>query len=260
MEHVRKFESEIFNSGHVHFAGYFNLASLQSDDLVEFLRALRERNIPISLDPQSDVTDMWTGKDSNFHKVLPLLDFFFPSDNEALSICRGYGFPTDSLEEAAKYLSGKLHPKAYLVLKCSADGAKVYQQGALLASVGVYRTAVVDTTGAGDSFNAGFLAGWRKTRNIEVALQYGAASGAVRVSTLGGCELPPSIADLEAIIKGARVPDIVQQVATRKSPKPPQKSRSWVASAAYVSLGVLLGVGLSWFVSTPLPKLGKGKK
>ena len=46
--------------------------------------------------------------------------------------------------------------------------------------------AVVDTTGAGDAFNAGFLHSWLSTSNLEASLAAGIEAGSLSVQSAGG--------------------------------------------------------------------------
>jgi len=70
-----------------------------------------------------------------------------------------------------------------VVVKLGRDGAQ-WQQGFIAASAPAERVDVVDTTGAGDSFAAGFLASWLLHPEPETALAAGnrvAASAVTRV-------------------------------------------------------------------------------
>ena len=54
---------------------------------------------------------------------------------------------------------------------------------------------VVDTTGAGDSFDAGFLAAWLAGEPPQRALALGNACGALSTRALGGIEAQPTMAE-----------------------------------------------------------------
>ncbi len=70
-------------------------------------------------------------------------------------------------------------------MKLGARGALVCTGGKLFR-VPAVKTRVVDTTGAGDSFDAGFLASFLKGGSIEASARAGAAAGARAVSAVGG--------------------------------------------------------------------------
>jgi len=60
---------------------------------------------------------------------------------------------------------------------------------------------VVDTTGAGDSFNAGYMYGYLTGENVETCLLYGNACGALSVGAYGGSTGTPDREGMEDFIK-----------------------------------------------------------
>jgi sugar/nucleoside kinase (ribokinase family) len=62
----------------------------------------------------------------------------------------------------------------------------------------------VDTTGAGDSFNAGFLHRWLEGAPLLDCLRLGAACGALSTRGLGGTAAQPTLAEAEALVQGHR--------------------------------------------------------
>ena len=61
----------------------------------------------------------------------------------------------------------------------------------------------VDTTGAGDSFNAGFLAAWLDGRPLDAALRLAVACGSLSTHTAGGTDGQPTLAEAEAAVRAA---------------------------------------------------------
>ena len=76
------------------------------------------------------------------------------------------------------------------VVKCGADGAWARAEGKTLRAPAC-AAEVVDTTGAGDAFNAGFLHAWLSGRPMADCLAAGNRSGAASVATRGGFGAPP---------------------------------------------------------------------
>jgi sugar/nucleoside kinase (ribokinase family) len=128
---------------HIHFAGPYLQTNLRPR-ITDLLRSARSLGLTTSLDPQWDMTGKWAFMD----EWLPLLDFFFPNHDEALSI-------TDAAS-AAQSLRALAARTACPVVKLGAKGALLLQSGRVL-QVPAPVVKVVDTTGAGDSFDAGFL-------------------------------------------------------------------------------------------------------
>ena len=73
--------------------------------------------------------------------------------------------------------------------------------GDTLVRVPAYRVETVDTTGAGDSFNAGFLHGWLQGAPVVDCLRLGAACGALSTRALGGTAAQPTLAEAEALVR-----------------------------------------------------------
>jgi len=83
--------------------------------------------------------------------------------------------------------------------------AKLGEQGAMtldgdaVVAVPACPVEAVDTTGAGDSFNAGFLRRWLDGAPLVECLRLGAACGALSTRALGGTAGQPTLAEAEAL-------------------------------------------------------------
>ena len=62
-----------------------------------------------------------------------------------------------SIAEVAKWLAARAKPEAAIIIKRGANGASAWQAG-IKTEIPAPKVKVVDTTGAGDAFNAGYLA------------------------------------------------------------------------------------------------------
>lgn len=128
---------------HIHFAGPYQQTKLRPH-IARLLMTARQMGLTTSLDPQWDMTGKWDLMD----EWLPLLSFFFPNRDEVLSIT-GAG----SLKAGCRALAART---ACPVIKAGRDGAMIWQNGKAV-TLPTPDVNVVDTTGAGDSFDAGFL-------------------------------------------------------------------------------------------------------
>jgi sugar/nucleoside kinase (ribokinase family) len=128
---------------HVHFAGPYQQTKFRPE-IARLLDLAAGLGISASLDPQWDATERWEHMD----EWLPRLAYLFVNDSEAVSITRA------SSPEAACLELGRRTRLA--VVKTGPAGAMVAVDGALRRVPG-YPVTVVDTTGAGDNFDAGFL-------------------------------------------------------------------------------------------------------
>jgi len=72
-----------------------------------------------------------------------------------------------------------------VVLKRAERGALALADGQRYAALAHPVAQVIDPVGAGDGFDAGFLAGWLRGASIEESLALGARIGAAAVQVLG---------------------------------------------------------------------------
>jgi sugar/nucleoside kinase (ribokinase family) len=158
---------------HVHVSSYYLQAAL-TPAVPDVFRAVRARGGTTSVDPNWDPSERW---DAGLLDLLALTDVFLPNAMEATRVAH-----TSDLDAAATSLGA--HARIVAI--------KNGDRGALSVSEGVthrvepVRVAVVDSTGAGDSFDAGFLAAWLDGASIERALALANACGALSTRAIGG--------------------------------------------------------------------------
>jgi len=88
----------------------------------------------------------------------------------------------------------------FIVLKMGKKGAKVYK-GEEVFFAPSYKVDVVDELGAGDAFDAAFLASILKGKDIKMSLKYGNAAGAIVVGAIGDIEPLPTWEEIEIFLK-----------------------------------------------------------
>jgi sugar/nucleoside kinase (ribokinase family) len=165
--------ASLHRARHLHMGAYFLLASLHSGAEALFRKA-RRAGLTTSLDCNYDPAEKW---DSEILSVLPHTDIFFPNEAEALRITR-----TKSVEKAALRLSEEVR---IVAIKRGESGVLLRANGCTW-SVPARPARVVDTTGAGDSFNAGFLAKFLSGADVQECAEAGVAAAAKTVAVMGG--------------------------------------------------------------------------
>jgi sugar/nucleoside kinase (ribokinase family) len=105
------------------------------------------------------------------------VDILFANEDEALQLTGG-----SDLDQALATLSAKI---ATLVVTCGAAGAIAIEEGRRIEIPAAPVAKVVDTTGAGDLFAAGFLAARCRGHDLERCLQAGALAAAEVISHFG---------------------------------------------------------------------------
>jgi sugar/nucleoside kinase (ribokinase family) len=172
---------------HLHVGSYFLLDALCPDLPVLFAEAHRA-GLSTSLDTNWDPSGAWDG---GLGRVWPHCDVWMPNEAEARAIAR-----RDDLESAMDLLACQV---PVLAVKLGADGA-VARQGAEVARAPALSMEVVDTTGAGDSFDAGFiygyLNGWSLGQSLGLACACGSLSTRAAGGTAGQATLPEALAAL----------------------------------------------------------------
>jgi sugar/nucleoside kinase (ribokinase family) len=173
---------------HLHIGSWFLQDGLR-DDAGALLAAARQAGLTTSLDPNWDPSGGWDG---GLRDLLRHLDLLFPNQAELARIS-----DDDAVETAAVKLAA-LGP--LVAVKCGADGALVASPDGIVARVGAYGVSAVDTTGAGDTFDAGFLAAWLDGASPADALRAGAVAGALATTALGGTAGQPTMTALRAAL------------------------------------------------------------
>jgi sugar/nucleoside kinase (ribokinase family) len=174
---------------HIHITSYFLQHALRPG-LPDLLAAARSQGITISLDTNWDPSECW---DDGLPELLPLLDIFLPNEQEARAIAR-----CTDLGDAIQKL-GQIVPM--LVVKQGGDGASCHNGGATIHDPG-FAVPVVDTTGAGDSFNGGFLYGYLRGWSLERSLALACACGALSTRAAGGTDAQATMEDALALAHG----------------------------------------------------------
>jgi len=158
---------------HLHLGCYFLQPGIRHDVPKLFAKA-KELGLTTSLDTNWDPDEKWGDE---LQSALEFTDIFLPNDDEAIRIAHA-----DNLDQAINILSKKVK---VLAVKCGSKGAIVCANGKKY-SAPIFNTDVVETTGAGDSFNAGFLHKYLYRDDWSNCLKFGNACGALAVTALGG--------------------------------------------------------------------------
>jgi sugar/nucleoside kinase (ribokinase family) len=173
---------------HLHMTSYF----LQNALRPSFPRIFEEAHsagLSTSFDPNSDPTHSW-GDDIG--GVLAHTDVLFLNRTEALQLTRARNTRT-----ALKALAAQV-PCA--VIKLGPKGA-VAMRGGRIASAPGFRVEAMDTTGAGDSFAAGFISAYLKNYSLEECLRVGNACGALSTLMAGGTTGQPDTKTLNRFLR-----------------------------------------------------------
>lgn len=159
-----------------HLAGALLMPALDGAPAARLLAAARERGLVTSLDTAWDSTGRWG---ELIEPLLPFTDMFLPSIEEARMIAG-----LDDPEAIADFFLAR--GVGTVALKMGARGAFFKSSSGEKGALPVCPVErVVDATGAGDAFAAGFLAGFHLGWNLEKTVRLANAVGALAVSRMG---------------------------------------------------------------------------
>jgi sugar/nucleoside kinase (ribokinase family) len=169
---------------HVHVGSYFLQPGLAAE-VPALFRSAHATGATTSIDPNWDPSGRW---ESGFMAAAAETDLLLPNAAEA----RALG-GTDDVEAAAVLLASAAGsgPRTVAV-KLGADGALGIAAGGAPVRVPALRVVPLDTTGAGDSFDAGFIAGWLDGSTLEAALRLAVACGSLSTRAAGGTAGQPT--------------------------------------------------------------------
>jgi sugar/nucleoside kinase (ribokinase family) len=189
---IESVDPELVNvARHVHVSSYFLQSGLWPD-LQHVFDDVHRRGGTTSVDPNWDPSGLWDG---GVMRLLPRTDVFLPNAMEAMQLAH-----ISDLDEAIRRLRAET---SMVVVKQGADGALASTTGET-AHLPSMSARVVDATGAGDSFDAGFLAAWLADMPLERCLAIGNACGALSTRAVGGTAGQATMDEvLEAIERGS---------------------------------------------------------
>jgi sugar/nucleoside kinase (ribokinase family) len=175
-EHVER--QMVARARHLHVGSYFLLDGLRPG-LAGLFAEARGLGLTTSLDTNWDPREEW-----QLGGLLNQCDLLLPNEAEARQLAGG-----GELEEALERLAGRVGTVA---VKKGAAGA-IARRGDEVARQEPRPAAVVDTVGAGDSFNAGFLYGFLKRWTLERSLGLAVACGSLSTRAAGGTAAQPTL-------------------------------------------------------------------
>lgn len=167
---------------HLHMPSFYLNPSIQPGLAAAYEKA-HALGMTTSLDAGWDESGNWH---AYLDDVLKHTDFFFPNESETEAIT-GESDPVKGALALAQM-------GCNVVVKCGGNGSYYCAKGSKeVQHFSGYPTRLVETTGAGDSFDAGFLYAFLNGKDIEGCMKMGNAVGALSVQRAGGVENCPTL-------------------------------------------------------------------
>jgi sugar/nucleoside kinase (ribokinase family) len=172
---------------HFHVSSYFLQDGLRPG-LKRLFAEARRAGLSTSLDTGYDPSEQWS---VDLIDTLQEVDVFLPNESEIQCITKR--------QDVVDGLRALANGHTLVVGKLGKEGCISLEHGALV-KVDAFPIQAVDTTGAGDSFDAGFLHAWLRNRPIEDCMRLGAACGALSTRGLGGTATQPNEEEAESYV------------------------------------------------------------
>jgi len=172
---------------HLHLTSYYLQTALQPD-FGRLMDEAKQRGMTTSFDPNSDPDQ---GRNERIFEVLKSTDILFLNEPEAKLLSW-----QNDVRSACQRL-GRFCP--LVVVKQGGEGAIAYRNGEFVTAAG-FRVDAIDTTGAGDSFAAGFVHAFLDGGKTGACLTVGNACGALSATKPGGTGGQPDIAELNEFV------------------------------------------------------------
>lgn len=185
-------EEYIKNAKVLHITGVF--LAVNKDKNIGLIKKAakiaKEHGVFVSMDPNIRLR-LWTKEEvkAAIHELLPYVDILLTGDEEADILFDT--METDKIIEEAKKLG-----ISYVAIKQGENGAIGYHDGELIDAPPVKAKKVVDTVGAGDGFDAGFVYGILNGWSLDKTLTFATTIGSMVVSVTGDNEGLPYLEDV----------------------------------------------------------------
>ncbi len=182
--------SQLSRFDHLHIGGYFLFPALDGKPMADILKLAQKRGVITSLDTAWDLKNRWMRA---LKPCLPYLDYFMPSERE-VKMLLGYTQPVKAAKAFLKLGAQNV------VIKRGEKGSYFLNRKGLEIQVPAFRVKVMDTTGAGDCFCAGFIKGLSLGWDVKRSLKMGNAAGACAIGSLGATTGIKSFAQIHAYL------------------------------------------------------------
>jgi ribokinase len=193
---------------HVHSASRY-LLPLLAAELPRLLNTARDAGASVSVDTNDDPSREWAG----LGELLAAADVALPNEGELLAWARALGPDASGWQAAASTVSAS---GPQVVAKLGSAGGAVVSASRGVIGQEATRLDAVDTTGAGDSFDAGWIAATLEGLDPAQALRWAVASGGLSTRGPGGTAYQGDRA--EVLAAAAVLPPPERQDPTSNTP------------------------------------------
>lgn len=188
---IKEIDFSLINGNLIHIGGFNLLDNLRKDVRKIFEYAIKKK-ILTSLDPNWDPKGWTKERLKDLIEVLEITNFFFPDYEEGRAITK-LTEPKKIVQKLLSYCDG------IVALKLGEKGCLI-GEGSNFFKVNSFKVKALQTTGAGDEFDAAFLSHYLKTYELKSSAIFANAAGAIYTTKFGRKRFP-SIKEINRFIE-----------------------------------------------------------
>lgn len=173
LDSVEHFRNSIAQAKILYLTGYLMFGDMRNR-MFEAIAIAKENNVQVALDV-ADPSVIAALRDDMYAVIKEHVDIVFLNEKEAQALCGGT--PESAIQELREMCS-------VVVVKLGGKGS-LAQVGEEEARADIFKVKAIDTTGAGDSYAAGFLYGYVRDWPLEKTVRLASRVAAQTVSQLG---------------------------------------------------------------------------
>ena len=170
---------------------YFIMPKLQGEPTRAILKRAKENNLTTFFDVAWDPAGQWELDD-----ILEYVDVFIPNEDEVLRVTKENNI-SNAIDKLLDF------GVETMVVKLGASGCFVKNHKGEEYRIDAHAVKALDTTGAGDTFNAGFVYGILSHWDLEKTTKFANAAAALSVTKLGGTTAAPTVVEIEEFISNS---------------------------------------------------------
>ena len=183
----------------LHLTGVFMAVDPNNVKVVKRLVEIaKDKGVPVSFDPNIRLK-LWTIEEARkaYNEIFPYVDILLTGLDE-IRLIIGKDSNQDLGEFADQYGIKDL------VIKDGANGSRLYRNGNWIEAPG-FSVNPIDTVGAGDGFDSGYVYGWLNDLNPEQRLRFANGVGALVTTVSGDNEGLPYLEEVSAFINNESI-------------------------------------------------------
>lgn len=179
-------ESLLREADHLHFGSYYLQDQMRSHWSTLFAQA-RQIGVSTSFDTGWDIRNQWDR--TGIEQLLEYTNLFIPSEEEILHI-----YYTSHMADVITQLP---HHAGDVIVKLGSQGSLLIDSNKQPITARSYPVMPIDTTGAGDCFNAGIIYGYLQGYRGATLLEFANACGALSTQGVGGTGALPTLQQID---------------------------------------------------------------